>query len=79
MDNSTVSRIYNTTGQNNYIGAKKDNQNNSLHEFFSGFIDQVRIYNRALSAFEVVNTYEGTHDIHGLILGRAQTGLQAFQ
>ena len=27
---------------------------------------------------ETVNTYEGTHDIHGLILGRAQTGLQAF-
>jgi len=25
-----------------------------------------------------VNTYEGTHDIHALILGRAQTGLQAF-
>jgi glutaryl-CoA dehydrogenase len=28
---------------------------------------------------EVVNTYEGTHDIHGLILERAQTGIQAFQ
>ena len=28
--------------------------------------------------FEVVNTYEGTHDVHALILGRAQTGLQAF-
>ncbi|MEP0702958.1 MAG: acyl-CoA dehydrogenase family protein, partial [Lentilitoribacter sp.] len=27
---------------------------------------------------ETVNTYEGTHDIHALILGRAQTGLQAF-
>jgi glutaryl-CoA dehydrogenase len=27
---------------------------------------------------EAVNTYEGTHDIHGLILGRAQTGLSAF-
>jgi glutaryl-CoA dehydrogenase len=26
----------------------------------------------------VVNTYEGTHDIHALILGRAITGLQAF-
>jgi len=25
-----------------------------------------------------VNTYEGTHDIHALVLGRAQTGLQAF-
>jgi glutaryl-CoA dehydrogenase len=28
---------------------------------------------------EVVNTYEGTHDIHALIFGRAQTGIQAFQ
>jgi glutaryl-CoA dehydrogenase len=27
---------------------------------------------------EVVNTYEGTHDVHALILGRAQTGIQAF-
>ena len=27
---------------------------------------------------EAVNTYEGTHDIHALILGRAQTGIQAF-
>ena len=27
---------------------------------------------------ETVNTYEGTHDIHALILGRAQTGFQAF-
>jgi glutaryl-CoA dehydrogenase len=27
---------------------------------------------------ETVNTYEGTHDVHALILGRAQTQLQAF-
>jgi alkylation response protein AidB-like acyl-CoA dehydrogenase len=27
---------------------------------------------------ETVNTYEGTHNVHALILGRAQTGLQAF-
>lgn len=33
---------------------------------------------RHLVNLEVVNTYEGTHDIHALILGRAQTGLQAF-
>ena len=33
---------------------------------------------RHLVNLESVNTYEGTHDIHGLILGRAQTGLQAF-
>ena len=33
---------------------------------------------RHLVNLEVVNTYEGTHDIHGLILGRAITGIQAF-
>ena len=33
---------------------------------------------RHLINLETVNTYEGTHDIHSLILGRAQTGLQAF-
>jgi glutaryl-CoA dehydrogenase len=33
---------------------------------------------RHLVNLEVVNTYEGTHDIHALILGRAQTGIQAF-
>jgi glutaryl-CoA dehydrogenase len=34
---------------------------------------------RHLVNLEVVNTYEGTHDIHALILGRAITGIQAFQ
>jgi len=33
---------------------------------------------RVLSNLETVNTYEGTHDVHALILGRAQTGIQAF-
>ena len=33
---------------------------------------------RVLSNLETVNTYEGTHDIHALILGRAQTGIPAF-
>jgi glutaryl-CoA dehydrogenase len=33
---------------------------------------------RHMVNLETVNTYEGTHDIHALILGRAQTGLQAF-
>ena len=33
---------------------------------------------RHLVNLEVVNTYEGTHDIHALILGRAITGIQAF-
>ena len=34
--------------------------------------------NRNAANLETVNTYEGTHDVHALILGRAQTGLQAF-
>jgi glutaryl-CoA dehydrogenase len=33
---------------------------------------------RHVANLETVNTYEGTHDVHALILGRAQTGLQAF-
>jgi glutaryl-CoA dehydrogenase len=33
---------------------------------------------RHMANLETVNTYEGTHDVHALILGRAQTGLQAF-
>ncbi|MEQ8166326.1 MAG: acyl-CoA dehydrogenase family protein, partial [Alphaproteobacteria bacterium] len=33
---------------------------------------------RHVMNLESVNTYEGTHDIHGLVLGRAQTGIQAF-
>jgi glutaryl-CoA dehydrogenase len=33
---------------------------------------------RHMVNLESVNTYEGTHDIHALILGRAQTGIQAF-
>ena len=33
---------------------------------------------RVMCNLETVNTYEGTHDIHALILGRAQTGIQAF-
>jgi glutaryl-CoA dehydrogenase len=33
---------------------------------------------RHMQNLEVVNTYEGTSDIHALILGRAQTGIQSF-
>ena len=43
----------------------------------NGISDEYPIM-RHLCNLEVVNTYEGTHDVHGLILGRAQTGLQAF-
>ena len=44
----------------------------------NGISDEFGIIRHMLN-LEVVNTYEGTHDIHALILGRAQTGIQAFQ
>jgi glutaryl-CoA dehydrogenase len=34
---------------------------------------------RHMVNLEAVNTYEGTHDIHALIMGRAITGIQAFK
>ncbi|MBV8793016.1 MAG: acyl-CoA dehydrogenase [Pseudolabrys sp.] len=43
----------------------------------NGISDEYHVM-RVLSNLETVNTYEGTHDIHALILGRAQTGIQAF-
>jgi len=43
----------------------------------NGISDEFHIIRHAMN-LEAVNTYEGTHDIHGLILGRAQTGIQAF-
>ena len=43
----------------------------------NGIFDEYHVM-RHLANLETVNTYEGTHDIHALILGRAQTGLQAF-
>ena len=43
----------------------------------NGITDEFGVM-RHLVNLEVVNTYEGTHDIHALILGRAQTGIQAF-
>lgn len=44
----------------------------------NGISDEYGVIRHLLN-LEVVNTYEGTHDIHALILGRAQTGIQAFQ
>jgi glutaryl-CoA dehydrogenase len=44
----------------------------------NGISDEFAVI-RHMVNLEVVNTYEGTHDIHALILGRAQTGIQAFQ
>ncbi|HJP04987.1 MAG: acyl-CoA dehydrogenase [Chromatiales bacterium] len=43
----------------------------------NGIVDEYHVIRHALN-LEAVNTYEGTHDIHALILGRAQTGIQAF-
>jgi glutaryl-CoA dehydrogenase len=43
---------------------------NGIHEEFHVM--------RHMQNLETMNTYEGTHDVHALILGRAQTGLQAF-
>ncbi|GEK46123.1 acyl-CoA dehydrogenase [Halomonas pacifica] len=43
----------------------------------NGISDEYHVIRHMLN-LEAVNTYEGTHDVHALILGRAQTGLQAF-
>ena len=43
----------------------------------NGVSDEYHVIRHAMN-LEAVNTYEGTHDIHALILGRAQTGLSAF-
>jgi glutaryl-CoA dehydrogenase len=43
----------------------------------NGIVDEFDVIRHMLN-LETVNTYEGTHDIHALILGRAQTGIAAF-
>jgi len=43
----------------------------------NGISDEFHVM-RVMCNLETVNTYEGTHDVHALILGRAQTGIQAF-
>ena len=43
----------------------------------NGISDEFHVIRHVLN-LEAVNTYEGTHDVHALILGRAQTGLSAF-
>jgi glutaryl-CoA dehydrogenase len=43
----------------------------------NGIHDEYHVIRHMIN-LETVNTYEGTHDVHALILGRAQTGLQAF-
>jgi glutaryl-CoA dehydrogenase len=44
----------------------------------NGISDEYHIIRHVMN-LEAVNTYEGTHDVHALILGRAQTGIQAFK
>jgi glutaryl-CoA dehydrogenase len=43
----------------------------------NGIADEFNVIRHVMN-LEAVNTYEGTHDVHALILGRAQTGLAAF-
>ena len=43
----------------------------------NGIADEYHVI-RHMCNLEAVNTYEGTHDVHALILGRAQTGIAAF-
>lgn len=43
----------------------------------NGIVDEFHVIRHVMN-LETVSTYEGTHDVHALILGRAQTGLQAF-
>src|SRR6059036_348970 len=43
----------------------------------NGIHDEYHVIRHMIN-LETVNTYEGTHDVHALILGRAQTGIQAF-
>jgi glutaryl-CoA dehydrogenase len=43
----------------------------------NGIVDEYHVIRHVLN-LETVNTYEGTHDVHALILGRAQTGISAF-
>ena len=43
----------------------------------NGIADEFHVIRHVMN-LETVNTYEGTHDVHALILGRAQTGIAAF-
>jgi glutaryl-CoA dehydrogenase len=43
----------------------------------NGIADEYHVIRHVMN-LEAVNTYEGTHDVHALILGRAQTGIAAF-
>ena len=65
-----------------YIYTETTDLTHCIHLLYSALIgngvsDEYHVI-RHMMNLEAVNTYEGTHDIHALILGRAITGLQAF-
>ncbi len=63
--------------RNNCGKGAPDRPYRARHACGNGISDDYLVIRHMLN-LEAVNTYEGTNDIHALILGRAQTGLQAF-
>jgi len=79
MDDHTASSELISLMKRNNCGKALDIARNSrdMHGG-NGVSDEYGVIRHVMN-LEAVNTYEGTHDIHALILGRGQTGLQAFQ
>ena len=57
LDNKTVKTDINTVGSDAYLGAKM-NKSGVLHEFYNGILDDIRIYDRALSNAEVSELFK---------------------
>ncbi len=78
MDDGTASPELISMMKRNNCGKALDvaRQSRDMHGG-NGISEDFQIMRHAAN-LETVNTYEGTHDVHALILGRAQTGLQAF-
>ncbi|MDG2088767.1 MAG: acyl-CoA dehydrogenase [Arenicellaceae bacterium] len=78
LDSNQASREMISLIKRNNCGKALDiaRQSRDMHGA-NGIIDEFHVM-RHLINLESVNTYEGTNDIHALILGRAQTGIQAF-
>lgn len=78
MDDGTASPELISLMKRNNCGKALDvaRQSRDMHGG-NGISEDFQIMRHAAN-LETVNTYEGTHDVHALILGRAQTGLQAF-